>query len=176
MRIANTIPESIVDGPGLRYVVFIQGCSHNCFGCHNPDTHDPNDGRDVEIADILTELLSNPIINGLTISGGEPFDQAKECAELAYFARYYKVNVWVYTGYRFEDLLRNHNPSVEQLLRCTDVLVDGPYIQTLKSYEARFRGSKNQRLINVPESLKKGEVVLWVDPRCGLEKFQTPES
>ena len=161
MRIANTVHDSIVDGQGLRFTVFTQGCPHRCPGCHNPGTHDPAGGRDVSVAALVEELTKNPLMAGLTLSGGEPFAQAADCAALAKAAHGLGLTVWTYTGYLFEQE--------------TDVLVDGPFLQDQKSYELHFRGSRNQRLIDVAASLVQGKAVLWQeeDP---LAKFTVPES
>ena len=126
MRIANTVNDSIVDGPGLRFTIFTQGCPHRCPGCHNPGTHDP--------------------------SGGEED-----------------------TGYLFEAIQAKGDPAWEALLRETDVLVDGPFLLGEKTYGLPFRGSRNQRLIRVAESLQRGQVVLWESPDP-LAKFPVPES
>ena len=116
-------------------------------------------------ADTLEELaermLANPLTDGVTLSGGEPFLQAAECAALARIAREKGLNVWTYTGYTFEKLLAEGDPARLELLAATDVLVDGPFWLAEKSYDALFRGSRNQRLIDVPASLKTGAVVLW---------------
>ena len=175
MRIANTVSDSIVDGPGLRFTVFTQGCPHRCPGCHNPDTHDPKGGRETTVEELAEKLLSNPLTDGLTLSGGEPFCQAEDCARLAAMARERGLNVWVYTGYTYERLLEGDLPGALELLELTDVLVDGPFLLAERSYEALFRGSSNQRLIDVPRSLAAGQVVLWErhDP---LAHFVRPES
>ena len=175
MRIANTVSDSIVDGPGLRFTVFTQGCPHRCPGCHNPDTHDPAGGREAAVEELAEKLLSNPLTDGLTLSGGEPFCQAAECARLAAIAREKGLNVWVYTGYTYERLIAGEVPGAMELLAQTDVLVDGPFVEAQKSYAALFRGSANQRLIDVPRSLAAGQVVLWErhDP---LAHFVRPES
>ena len=104
MRIANTVHDSIVDGQGLRFTVFTQGCPHRCPGCHNPGTHDPAGGRDVSVAALVEELTKNPLMAGLTLSGGEPFAQAADCAALAKAAHGLGLTVWTYTGYLFEHL------------------------------------------------------------------------
>ena len=174
MRIANTVSDSIVDGPGLRFTVFTQGCPHRCPGCHNPSTHDPAGGREVSVAELAAELWGNPLTDGLTISGGEPFFQAAECAELARLAREKGLNVWVYTGYTYEELIRGNLPGALELLAQADVLVDGPFLQAEKSYSALFRGSANQRLIDVPGSQALGRVVLWTRPDP-LAHFVRPE-
>ena len=175
MRIANTVSDSIVDGPGLRFTVFTQGCPHRCPGCHNPDTHDPAGGREAAVEELAEKLLSNPLTDGLTLSGGEPFCQAEECAKLAAAAREKGLNVWTYTGYTYERLISGEVPGAMDLLAQTDVLVDGPFVKAQKSYAALFRGSTNQRLIDVPRSLAAGQVVLWERPDP-LAHFVRPES
>ena len=175
MRIANVVSDSIVDGPGLRFTVFTQGCPHRCPGCHNPETHDPAGGRAVTVEELAEQMLSNPLTDGLTLSGGEPFDQAGECAALAARAKEKGLNVWAYTGYCYETLLEKENPDVLALLEQVDVLVDGPFVESLKSYDALFRGSTNQRLIDVAKSRASGAVVLWRRPDP-LAHFTRPES
>ena len=175
MRIANTVNDSIVDGPGLRFTIFTQGCPHHCPGCHNPDTHDPQGGQEVSVEDLIDMMGKNPLIEGLTLSGGEPFAQAADCVRLAEAAHAVGWTVWTYSGYTFEHILASQDPGWQELLRQTDVLVDGPFIQKEKSYELRFRGSRNQRLIRVKESLAQGKVVLWSQPDL-LAKFTVPES
>ena len=175
MRIANTVSDSIVDGPGLRFTVFTQGCPHRCPGCHNPDTHDPAGGREAAVEELAEKLLSNPLTDGLTLSGGEPFCQAAECARLAAIAREKGLNVWVYTGYTYERLIAGEVPGAMELLAQADVLVDGPFVEARKSYAALFRGSTNQRLIDVPRSLAAGRAVLWERPDP-LAHFVRPES
>lgn len=175
MRIANTISDSIVDGPGLRFTVFTQGCPHNCAGCHNQETHDPAGGRECEVEDLVAELEQNPLVQGLTLSGGDPFLQAGECARLARIARRHGLTVWTYTGYTYEKLLEEGQAERLALLDATDVLVDGPFVAEQKSYAARFRGSNNQRLIDVRQSRQTGQVVLW-QPQDSLAHFVVPES
>ena len=175
MRIANVVSDSIVDGPGLRFTVFTQGCPHRCPGCHNPETHDPAGGRAVTVEELAEQMLSNPLTDGLTLSGWEPFDQAGECAALAARAKEKGLNVWAYTGYCYETLLEKENPDVLALLAQVDVLVDGPFVESLKSYDALFRGSTNQRLIDVAQSRASGAVVLWSRPDP-LAHFTRPES
>ena len=175
MRIANTVNDSIVDGPGLRFTVFVQGCPHQCPGCHNPETHDPSRGETVTLEALEAQMGKNPLLAGLTLSGGEPFAQAGDCAALARIAHQRGLNVWTYTGYLFETILHKHDPQWDALLRETDVLVDGPFLRKEKTYGIPFCGSRNQRLIRVPESLAQDTVVLWesTDP---LKKFTVPES
>ena len=175
MRIANTVNDSIVDGPGLRLTVFTQGCPHHCPGCHNPDTHDFQGGREVPVEELMALMGKNPLVEGLTLSGGEPFAQAADCAKLAQAAHAAGWTVWTSSGHTFEAILAKNDPAWRALLEQTDVLVDGPFLEQEKSYELRFRGSRNQRLSRVKESLAQGRVVLWTreDP---LAKFTVPES
>lgn len=158
IRIAGIVPESIVDGPGFRYTVFTQGCFHDCPGCHNPDTHDPNGGREMSVAQIVAQMGKNQLIDGLTLSGGEPFLQVEPCLELAKAAHALGLNVWAYSGYTFEELVADSEKS--RLLAECDVLVDGPFILAQRTLEKRFRGSKNQRVIDVKRSIAQGEIVL----------------
>lgn len=163
MKTSGVVNDSIVDGPGLRYVVFVQGCRRNCPGCYNPETHDPAGGYEESIETIISGLDRNPLADGLTISGGEPFLQVEDCAKLAQMAHERGKNVWVYTGYTYEEILTNE--EFRPLLYETDVLVDGAFVEREKSYELHFRGSRNQRLVNVPASLEAGEAVLWKEKR-----------
>ena len=175
MRIANTVNDSIVDGHGLRFTVFTQGCPHHCPGCHNPGTHDPCGGEEVSLEELEQQMGRNPLIEGITLSGGEPFSQAADCAELARRAHEHGLNVWTFSGYLFEVLRDRDDPGWTALLAQTDVLVDGPFLQNQKSYELHFRGSRNQRLIDVKKSLAKGRAVLWEEEDL-LAKFTVPES
>ena len=175
MRIANTVSDSIVDGPGLRFTVFTQGCPHGWPGCHNPETHDPAGGREASLEELAERMLANPLTDGVTLSGGEPFLQAAECAALARIAREKGLNVWTYTGYTYEKLLAEGDPARLELLAATDVLVDGPFWLAEKSYDALFRGSRNQRLIDVPKSRAAGRAVAWTR-RDTLSHFTVPES
>ena len=175
MRIANTVSDSIVDGPGLRFTVFTQGCPHGCPGCHNPETHDPDGGREISVAELAEQMLANPLAGGLTLSGGEPFLQGEECAALARIAHGRGLNVWAYTGYTYEKLMEEGEPGRLALLDVVDVLVDGPFVLELKSYGALFRGSTNQRLIDMNRTRAAGEIVLWERPDP-LAHFTVPES
>ena len=161
MRIAGLVQDSIVDGPGFRFTVFTQGCPHNCQGCHNPDTHDPDGGREMTVKQVIDTMLSNPMTDGLTLSGGDPFVQAADCAEIAKAAHANGLNVWTYTGWTYEKLLSlsEQDEGIKALLNETDVLVDGPFILSQKSYDVPWRGSKNQRLIDMKATLESGKVV-----------------
>ena len=175
MRIANTVNDSIVDGPGLRFTVFTQGCPHHCPGCHNPETHDPTGGREASVEELARQMKTNPLTQGLTLSGGDPFLQAEECAALAKLAHKIGMSVWTYTGFRYEFLREAANPAWDALLAQTDVLVDGPFLLKEKSYETRFRGSRNQRLIDMPATQRTGRLVLW-EEKDRLAHFSVPES
>lgn len=159
MRIAGTVQESIVDGPGLRFVIFAQGCPHRCPGCHNPQTHDFEGGREVSTQEIIRAMLANPLTDGVTFTGGEPFCQSGACAEVARAAKEHGLNVWAYSGWTFEELYAMEDPDVRRFLELVDVLVDGPFIQEQRSLNIKWRGSRNQRLIDVPRSLKAGAAV-----------------
>ena len=163
MRIAGSIQDSIVDGPGFRYVVFTQGCNFFCEGCHNPATWDPGGGREVPVSDIIKEMLANPLTDGLTLSGGEPFEQAADCASLAAAARERGLNVWIFTGWTFEKLLKaaSKKPAMKKLLTQADVLVDGRYIKTERTLSVKWCGSKNQRVLDVKKSLISGKGELY---------------
>lgn len=161
LRLSGLTPESIVDGPGLRYVIFTQGCPHRCPGCHNPASHDPDGGQELPVEEVARQLLSNPLTDGLTLSGGEPFAQPESCLQLAQLAHAHRLTVWTYTGYTLDHLLAQGTPAQLTLLRETDVLVDGPFLQSQRTLSLPFRGSANQRLIQIPASLQSGAAVLW---------------
>jgi anaerobic ribonucleoside-triphosphate reductase activating protein len=162
IRIAGITYESVVDGPGLRSTVFFQGCPHACKGCHNPETWAPEGGQEIVVQDLLKKLKLNPLTTGVTFSGGEPFNQAIAAAEVGCFLQEQSINLWVYTGYNWEYLLDNISHSgFDSLLKVTDVLVDGPFQKQHQTLQLPFRGSSNQRIIRVPESLKAGAIVLW---------------
>lgn len=156
--------DSIVDGPGLRLTIFTQGCLHHCPGCHNPQTHDPEGGSWADTEDILAAAAENPLLDGITLSGGDPFLQPVPCLALAEGAHKIGLNVWTYTGYTWEALLEENDADKLALLKETDVLVDGPFLLAERSLELRFCGSRNQRLIDVKKSLAEGKVVLWEEP------------
>ena len=162
IRIAGKTPESIVDGPGIRYTLYVQGCPHHCEGCHNPQTHDFNGGRDADTDNILDEILENPLLDGVTFSGGEPFCHANVLADLGGKIKKNRLSLMAYTGYTIEYLISHANDEngYLKLLETLDYLVDGPFVLNLKSYEAKFRGSTNQRIINVKETLSSKEIVI----------------
>ena len=153
IRIAGVQNDSIVDGDGIRFTVFVQGCLRGCKGCHNPQTHDLTGGYVVEVDELIEQMKNNPLLDGLTISGGEPFLQAEACAELARKAHEIGLNVWCYTGHTFEELVASE--VYKRLLNQVDILVDGEFILEQRTLSLPWRGSKNQRLIDVR---KKGNL------------------
>ena len=161
VRLAGVIRESIVDGPGIRLVVFTQGCPHHCPGCQNPNTHDPAGGYESSSENILKAIRQNPMLQGVTLSGGEPFMQAEAMAELAKGIHELGLNVITYTGYTIEKLLQglDDHPGWRTLLAQTDTLVDGPFLLEQKSMMVKFRGSKNQRVLDARASLTAGHAV-----------------
>lgn len=161
LRIAGTIQDSIVDGPGIRYVIFTQGCPHHCPGCHNPQTHDFAGGRVADREEILTRILENPLLSGVTFSGGEPFAQAEALLPLAQALKEHRKHLMIYTGYLFEDLQKMENPAVQALLELADILVDGPFILAERDLTLQYRGSSNQRVIDLSKTRDAGEVVLY---------------
>ena len=164
ISLSGVTGDSIVDGPGLRLTIFTQGCLHHCPGCHNPQTHDPEGGSWADTEDILAAAAENPLLDGITLSGGDPFLQPVPCLALAEGAHKIGLNVWTYTGYTWEALLEENDVEKLALLKETDVLVDGPFLLAERSLELRFCGSRNQRLIDVKKSLAEDKVVLWEEP------------
>ncbi len=158
LRIAGTIKDSIVDGPGLRYVIFTQGCPHHCPGCHNPQTHDFSGGREADEQKILEEIHSNPILSGVTFSGGEPFCQAEALLPIAKAVKEQKKHLMIYTGYLLEELQKMSDPFVLELLEMADLLVDGPFIIEKRNLTLPYRGSENQRVIDMEKTRKAGEI------------------
>lgn len=163
VRLAGITQESVTDGPGLRVTVFFQGCEHHCPGCHNPETWDRQGGVEYELADVIGLIKDSPLIRGITLSGGEPFLQPEAAAALAREFHTRGKEVWTYTGYLWEDLLTKDDPAVQALLRECDVLVDGPYRQAERVPGLFFRGSTNQRIIDVKQSLGTSRVDKWTE-------------
>lgn len=161
IRLAHPIQsDSIVDGEGIRTVIWTQGCIHNCKGCHNPETHDPNKGFLIDIEDLKKQIKDLKIQDGITLSGGDPLYQPEACLEIAKYCKSLGMNVWCYTGYTFEALIARGDKTILELLKNIDVLVDGRFILEQKSLNLMFRGSRNQRIIDVPRSLKYKTVYL----------------
>lgn len=163
LRLAGIVRESIVDGPGIRFTVFCQGCPHGCEGCHNPETHDFNGGSDCSIDRLLEEIDKNPLLAGVTFSGGEPFCQAESFANLGRQVKARGLNITAFSGYTLEKLteMAANDVAVRELLEITDILIDGPFMKELRDLTLQFRGSSNQRVIDMNETRKAGEIVLW---------------
>ena len=160
LDLAGIVTDSIVDGPGIRTCIFCQGCPHHCEGCHNPETWEFGTGTPMEAQRLLEIVRSNPLCRGVTFSGGEPFAQAEGFAQLAELLKDAGYEVATYSGYTFEQLLQQEDalPLLEQL----DLLVDGPFVEAQKSIELKFRGSANQRVLDVPASLAAKQAV-WCE-------------
>ncbi|MCG9968061.1 radical SAM protein [Pelotomaculum terephthalicicum JT] len=163
LRVSGTVKESVVDGPGLRFVIFTQGCEKGCPGCHNPDTWDLTGGTLVETKDLLEQIKSAKLIKGVTFSGGEPFLQALPLAWIGREVKMLGLDVITYTGYVWEELLAlaDLNQPVRELLLLSDYIVDGPFIIAERDLELPFRGSRNQRVIDVVNSLKERKIIEW---------------
>ncbi len=159
--IADVESESIVDGPGFRFAIYTQGCPHNCPGCHNPQTHSFEGGTAVSAKQLISFAKKSPLQKGITLTGGEPFCQAKALIPLAKLAREQGYNIWVYSGYLYEELLKTEDAS-ELLLLC-DVLVDGPFEEDKKSLDLKWKGSANQRCIDLNATRESGKLILFAD-------------
>lgn len=163
IRLSGIAYESLVNGPGMRRVFFSQGCKHNCKGCFNPETHDFNGGEEKNMDELIKDVLEEPFLKGVTFSGGDPFEQADE---FAYMAKKFKengLNVWSYTGYTYEYILehKDEHKGWSELIKYLDVLVDGKFEEDKKEEGLKFKGSSNQRIIDVTNSLKKNKIVIW---------------
>jgi anaerobic ribonucleoside-triphosphate reductase activating protein len=158
LDLSGIVSDSIVDGPGIRTTIFSQGCPHHCPGCHNPETWDFGCGTPMEEERLVEIVKANPLCRGVTFSGGEPFAQAEGFAKLAELLKSEGYEVASYSGYIFETLLRG-TPAQRKLLETIDILIDGPFLLAEKSLEVPFRGSKNQRILDVPASLAAGKAV-----------------
>lgn len=157
IRVAGLVPESFVDGDGIRFAIFMQGCLRNCEGCHNPNTHALDGGRLIDTQEIIAAIKKNSLLDGITLTGGEPLLQIAAANELALAAKNFGLNVWCYTGYIFEELPAEAAP----LLKNVDVLIDGPFIESQRDLNLQFRGSRNQRIIDVKKSLELNKIVLF---------------
>ncbi len=170
--------DSVVDGYGIRTVIWTQGCSHNCPFCQNPQTHDFNGGEEYELDDIFKEIDELPVTqNGITFSGGDPLFQIDPVLEIAKYAKLKGLNIWCYTGFTYEEVIKlsKKNPKYLEFLKNIDVLVDGKFINKLKDLNLLFRGSSNQRLIDVAKTLKSKKVVVLEETDGILEKFKSKE-
>lgn len=159
IKVSGLVEESIVDGPGIRFVIFTQGCPHHCNGCHNPETHDYNGGYTISHNEIIEKIKKNPLLDGVTFSGGEPFIQAESCSILAEKIKCMGLTVLTYSGYTFEEILNNKN--FKKFLENTDILIDGKFEITKKSMNIKFRGSTNQRIIDVKKSLECNNITIY---------------
>lgn len=160
LRVAGIVKESIVDGPGIRYVIFGQGCTHCCKGCHNPDTHALDGGYMVDADCLIEDINQSKYLDGVTFSGGEPFLQAEAFVYIAERLKESNTDIVCYTGYTFEELMASGKESWKKLLGLVDMLIDGPYIEELKDLSLTYRGSRNQRIIDVKASLREHKAVL----------------
>lgn len=163
IRLSGLIHESLVNGPGIRRVFFSQGCKHNCHGCFNVETHSFNGGYLFNMDELLSDIKENPMIKGVTFSGGDPFEQSDKFSYMARELKKLNVNIWCYTGYRFEDLIDDEKEKYHwgELLRNIDVLIDGKFDKNRASEDLKYRGSDNQRIIDVKKSLEKKELILF---------------
>ncbi len=160
VRVNGIVAQSIVDGPGLRLTVFTQGCPHACIGCHNPQTHNPTAGFDVDTDHVLSAFKRNPLLAGVTFSGGEPILQAESLIPLAQAVVDMGKNCIIYSGFTFEELVGMHDKAVDELLSLCKLLIDGRFVLEQRDLTLTFRGSHNQRIINIPASLEQGRAVL----------------
>lgn len=163
IRLAGIVRESIVDGPGIRFTVFCQGCPHGCPGCHNPESHDFSGGKDCSIDRLLEEIDKDPLLAGVTFSGGEPFCQPEGFLELAKGVKERGLNITSFSGYTYEQLadMAAESDAVKKLLDMTDILVDGPFIKAQRDLTLQFRGSSNQRVIDMNRTRAEGHIVIW---------------
>ncbi|MBS1368676.1 MAG: anaerobic ribonucleoside-triphosphate reductase activating protein [Lentisphaeria bacterium] len=159
INLAGFDDESITNGPGLRAVIFTQGCPHHCPGCHNPQTHAFGVGRDYMVRELFERIRRNPLVGGVTFSGGEPFSQPEPLAELGKLLKEAGYELAIYSGYTFEELLAMPDPAIRRLLEQADVLVDGEYRERERNILLRFRGSANQRILNLPSSLQARKAI-----------------
>lgn len=162
VRVAGIVEESIVDGPGIRLVVFTQGCRHNCLGCHNTHTHSFDDGKLISIESVVRKVQGNPLLDGVTLSGGEPFEQAEVLSSLSIELKKLGYHIIAYTGYTYEYIIENAK-KVEgwmDLLHHTDILIDGRFEIEKKNLNLRFRGSENQRIIDVKKTQLNKKIIL----------------
>jgi anaerobic ribonucleoside-triphosphate reductase activating protein len=176
IRIAGRVQDSIVDGPGLRYTIFVQGCPHRCIGCHNPETHDFDGGQEIAVSIIKDEISKNRLLDGITLSGGEPFCQADKLIPIAKHARKLGLSVWVYSGWTYEELLDSTDESEDRkkLLSLCDVLVDGRFELSKRSLALEWKGSTNQRVIDLLATRKTGIVTLYAS-KSYITGFDPPK-
>ena len=161
IRLAGICYNTLVNGIGMRRVFFSQGCTHNCKGCFNPETHSFTKGKMFDIDKLVNEVVSDPLLKGVTFSGGDPFQQAPAFLEFAKKLKQHNINIWSYTGYTFKEILQGTEEQKE-LLKYVDVLVDGEFKIDLKT-DCKYRGSSNQNIIDVQKSLKENKIIKYID-------------
>lgn len=177
IRLASLIHDSIVDGEGLRSVVFTQGCPHNCPGCHNQASIPYDGGTVLDIDVVIDDILARDL-KKVTFSGGEPMIQAKALYQIAKVLKEHDYNLWSYTGYTMDALLKHRDPYVRKLLETLDILIDGRFILAERSIATLFRGSRNQRIIDVPKSLAANKPIVasqYKDPEPHSNEIKKPE-
>lgn len=165
LKISGKVNNSIVDGPGLRFSLFTQGCPHHCPGCHNPQTHPFKGGKSYSLKQFKKDVCESSLLYGVTFSGGDPFSQAKALIPYAKFVKEKGLELACYTGYLFEQLNSDTIPYAKELLKYVDILIDGKFVLAQKSLDCRFKGSKNQRTIDVQKSLKENKTILSTDEK-----------
>ena len=149
IRMCGVEPESIVDGPGFRFVVFVQGCPHRCHGCHNPESWPFDEGYDISVKELFDQIKANPLLKGVTFSGGEPFEQVPALLELAKLVKAEGLSLMSYSGYTLDELEDRHDPCTDEMLSMLDLLVDGRYVEAERNLTLIYRGSENQRVIDM---------------------------
>ena len=187
IRMYGVVEESIVDGPGLRFSAFVQGCSHHCPGCHNRESQLHEGGYLSTVGELCERIANNASVSGVTLTGGEPFEQPEACLALARWCKTRGLSVWAYSGYCYEGILAGNVPghksqacrgnaarcAARALLDVCDVLVDGPFVMEKRSYDLHWKGSSNQRVIDLVETRRLGCMVLWRDE---IMDFAAPEN
>lgn len=174
LRLAGIVRESIVDGPGIRFAIFCQGCPHDCPGCHNPETHDFAGGNDCSIDKLLEEIDKDPMLTGVTFSGGEPMCQPVAFSALGKEVKKRGLDITIFSGYTLEQLMERakgkgsgkdlspeERKATAELLLMTDILIDGPYVAAKRDLTLQFRGSSNQRVIDLTRTRKCGKICIW---------------
>lgn len=162
LRVAGFLDNTMVNGEGLRSTLFLSGCSHKCNGCHNEAMQDCNYGEEIDIDTLINRIRCNaPLIRGVTFSGGEPFEQAYPLSILAESIKNMGLSLWSYTGYTFEEIISSKEEGKLKLLGQVDVLIDGKFEKSLMEGTQKYTGSRNQRIIDVKESLRFEAAVIW---------------
>ena len=164
IKVAGIIDESIVDGPGIRFIVFVQGCLHKCEDCHNSHTQDFDSGEFMTIDSLVNRIKENPLIDGVTLSGGEPFEQSKAVSKFAKKLKNLGYHIITYSGYTYEQIIEKslEEVSYSELLDNTDILIDGRFEKEKRNLMLNFRGSENQRIIDVKAS-KENKAIITID-------------